>query len=184
MSLVNTWYSVDETNNQFYLVEWTYGILNGGYFNRYQPRILTIPTAPYDLNSFATVLQNLLNGPDKMITSTYSVSRTTNDPNTGATSIALAQNFTILLVQPPGGLPNTANSKVTEVFFPVPEMYIGDPSFYKNYWLFWEDPSRNTGSKPTYDPANPRASTNLLDFPWAVNTWGTPAGPNNFGTVF
>jgi len=131
MSLVNTWYSVDETNNQFYLVEWTYGILNGGYFNRYQPRILTILTAPYDLNSFANQLQNLLNGPDKMITSTYSVSRTTNDPNTGATSIALAQNFTM----------------------------------YQNNWLFFEDPSSNTSRRPTYDPANPRATTNLLDLP-------------------
>ena len=95
-SLTNTWYSVDDTCNQFYLVEWTYGLLNGGGFHRYQPRILTIPTAPYDLNGFATVLETLLNGPNKMVTGTYKVSRTTNDPNTGATSIALAQNFTIL----------------------------------------------------------------------------------------
>ena len=119
-----------------------------------------------------------------MITGTYKVSRTINDPNTGATSIALAQNFTSVLNQPEGGLPNTATSKVTESFFPVPDKFIGDPEWYKNKWLFWEDPTRNTGARPKYDPNNPRATTNLLDFPWAVGTWGTPAGPNNFGTVF
>jgi len=170
-SVTNTWYSVDETCNQFYLVEWTYGFLNGGGFNRYQPRILTLPTAPYDLNSFAVALENAPNGRDKMLTGTYKVSRTTNDPNTGATSIALAQNFTIVLNQPEGGLPNTATSKVTESFFPVPEKLIGDPNWYQNYWLFWEDPTRNTGARPTYDPFNPRATTNLIDFPWAVGTW-------------
>jgi len=118
-------------------------------------------------------VENALNGPDKMVTGTYKVSRTTNDPNTGATSIALAQNFTIILNQPVGGLPNTANSKVVEQFFPVPDALIGDSDWYTKNWLFWEDPTRNTGAKPTYDPHNPRATTNLLDFPWAVGTWNS-----------
>jgi hypothetical protein len=63
MSLMNTWFSVDETNNQFYLVEWTYGISGGNSFNTFRPRIITMPVAPYDINNFAT----LLNGPDKSL---------------------------------------------------------------------------------------------------------------------
>ena len=114
-----------------------------------------------------------------MATSTYSISRTT-----GATSIALAQNFTITMVQPAGGLPHATNNTVTELFFPVPANYIGDNGWYKNDWLFFGNPSRNTGSKPTYDPANPRSTTNLRNFPWAVGTWGTQAGLTMRGTVF
>ena len=67
LSLMNTWFSVDETNNQFYLVEWTYGISGGSSFNTFRPRIITMPVAPCDLNSFLTQLQSLLNGPDKSL---------------------------------------------------------------------------------------------------------------------
>ena len=83
MSLMNTWSSVDDTNNQFFLCEWTYGISGKDIFITFQPRIITMPIAPYDINSFATQLQTLLNGPDKSFKSTYSVSRTSTDPTTG-----------------------------------------------------------------------------------------------------
>ena len=38
MSLSNTWFSVDETNNQWYLVEWTYGISGKDIFNTFRPK--------------------------------------------------------------------------------------------------------------------------------------------------
>ena len=53
---MNTWFSVDETNNQFYLVEWTYGLDGGNTFNTFRPQIITMPVAPYDINSFLTQL--------------------------------------------------------------------------------------------------------------------------------
>ena len=43
LSLMNTWFSVDETNNQLYLVEWTDGITGQDMFNRFRPRIITMP---------------------------------------------------------------------------------------------------------------------------------------------
>jgi len=101
LSLMNTWFIVDETNNRLYLVEWTYGISGHYSYTWFRPRIISMPIAPYDINSFATQLQTLLNGLDKSLKSTYSVSRTSNDPTTGATSVALAQNFTITLTDVP-----------------------------------------------------------------------------------
>ena len=53
MSLSNTWFSVDDTNNQWYLVEWTYGISGKDTVNTFRPRIITIPLEPCDINSFA-----------------------------------------------------------------------------------------------------------------------------------
>ena len=107
---MNTWFSVDSTNNQFYVIEWKYGAQGQSIFNTFQPRIITMPVAPYDINSFATVLQTQLNGPDKFITGRYVVSRTSTDPATGITSVALAQNFSILIADSPHG--------VNELFFP------------------------------------------------------------------
>ena len=118
MSLMNTWFSVDETNNQFYVIEWRYGAAGTSAFNAFQPRIITIPGAPYDINNFLTTVQERLNGPDKFIHGRYMVSRTSTDPATGITSVALAQNFTILIVDSPRG--------ENELFFPVPEKYVTD----------------------------------------------------------
>ena len=121
---MNTWFSVDETNNQFYIIEWTYGATGQQVFNTFQPRIITIPAAPYDINSFLTTVQTQLNGPDKFIHGHHVVSRTSTDPATGITSVALAQNFTILIADSPQG--------ENERFFPVPEKYLKDPNWYKN----------------------------------------------------
>ena len=55
---MNTWFTVDETNNQVYMVEWNYGIEGQSTFNIFQPRIITMPIAPCDINSFATQLQS------------------------------------------------------------------------------------------------------------------------------
>ena len=35
MSLMNTWFSVDETNNQLYLIEWRYGATGQQVFNTF-----------------------------------------------------------------------------------------------------------------------------------------------------
>ena len=123
-SLMNTWFSIDDTNNQFYVIEWKYGTQGQTIFNTFQPRIITMPIAPYDINSFATQLETALNGPGKFIHGQYVVSRTSTDPKTGITSVALAQNFTILITNSPHG--------VNELFFPVPEMYLKDPIWYRN----------------------------------------------------
>ena len=64
---MNTWFSVDETNNQFYVVEWRYGTDGQTIYNTFQPRIINVPIAPYDINSFATAMETALNGPDKYI---------------------------------------------------------------------------------------------------------------------
>ena len=80
MSLSNTWFSVDETNNQLYMVEWMYGLQGHETYNVFKPRIITVPVAPYDINSFAAQLQTLLNGGDKTIKGDYTVSRTSTDP--------------------------------------------------------------------------------------------------------
>ena len=103
MSLMNTWFSVDETNKQFYVIEWRYGATGQQVFNAFQPRIITIPAAPYDINTFLTAVQTQLNGPDKFIHGRYVVSRTSTDPATGVTSVALAQNFTVLIADSPPG---------------------------------------------------------------------------------
>ena len=173
MSLMNTWFSIDDTNNQFYVIEWEYGAQGQTISNKFQPRIITIPAAPYDINSFAAVLQAQLNGPDKFIKGQYVVSRTSTDPTTGVTSVALAQNFSILITNSPHG--------VNELFFPVPEKYLRDPSWYQNYWEYWLD--QNPPNKPTYSVENPRSICNVLEFPWKHDTWGEPAPPANFGTV-
>jgi len=47
VSLMNTWFSVDETNKQFYVVEWRYGTDGQTIYNTFQPRIITMPIAPY-----------------------------------------------------------------------------------------------------------------------------------------
>ena len=160
---MNTWFSVDETNNQFYLIEWRYRLQG----NNFQPRIITIPAAPYDINSFAAVLQAQLNGADKFISGHYVVSRTSTDPATGVTSVALAQNFSIVLTDSPSG--------VNELFFPVPEKYLRDKSWYANYWQYWLN--QNPPAKPTYNVDNPRSICNVLEFPWKHDTWGEPAPP-------
>ena len=132
-STINSWLSVDETNNQFYLVEWTYGVENSQVFNIVRPRVLMLPIVAYDANSLVSQLETLLNGVDKMVISTYQVTRSLNDPDIQATSKSLLSNFTITLVPPAGGLPHGANHLVKETFFPVPDMYLRDPTWHTNY---------------------------------------------------
>ena len=42
LSLMNTWFAIDETNNQFYVVEWKYGAQGHTSFNMFQPRRRTL----------------------------------------------------------------------------------------------------------------------------------------------
>ena len=51
----------------------------------------------FDANSLAAELETLLSGPDKLLTSTYKVTRTLNDPNIQPTSKSLASSYTITL---------------------------------------------------------------------------------------
>ena len=113
-------------------------------------------------------------GGDKFIQGRYVVSRTSTDPSTGITSVALAQNFTILITDSPHG--------INELFFPVPEKFLRDPSWYQSYWLYWNN--QNPPNKPTYNTENPRSISNVLEFPWKHDTWGEPPPAANFGTVF
>ena len=73
---MNTWFSIDNTNNQFYFMSGDMGRTGRLFSTPSSPRIITVPVAPYDINSFATVLQSQLNGPDKFIKGHYVVSRT------------------------------------------------------------------------------------------------------------
>ena len=119
----------------------TYGLQGHETYNVFKPRIIKVPVAPYDINSFATVLQSLLNGGDKTIKGDYTVSRTSTDHNTGVTSVALAQNFTVTL----SGVP----ANVGAAFHFPTDAYVKDKSWYNNHCMFWNKPENNPGSKPT-----------------------------------
>ena len=95
LSTINTWLSVDETNNKFYLVEWTYGLKDGEMFTHFRTRILEIPIVAYDANTLATQLETSLNGSNKLVISTYKVTRTLSDPNVTVNSMSLLSCCTI-----------------------------------------------------------------------------------------
>ena len=42
-SSINSWLWVDKSNNQFYLIEWPYGVKNTKYFNTYRPESSRYP---------------------------------------------------------------------------------------------------------------------------------------------
>jgi hypothetical protein len=91
-SAINSWLSVDETCNQFYIVEWSHGTKHGNIFNNFRPRALTLPIVAYNANALATQAHTLLNGTDKMVTSTYTIERTLSDPTVKAASKTLMAN--------------------------------------------------------------------------------------------
>jgi len=132
---VNSWYTIDATNQNIYLIENPSG-------STYKGRITQIKINPYDSDSFANAFQDALNA-NKTVAGNYTVTRSTSNSSASAIGSASFRFYTVSLAG--GGkfsLPNLA--------------HLQDPTYHQK-WL--ELPGQ------AYDINAIRSSNDLVEFP-------------------
>ena len=133
---VNSWYTIDDTNQNIYVVENP----SGGTYNA---RTTQIKAAPYDSDSFASAFQDALNA-GKTVAGSYAVTRSTSNSSSSAIGSAAFRFYTVALTG--GGkfcLPNLAN--------------LQDPIYQRDKWL-------SLYHGPAYNLDSIKSSNDLVEF--------------------
>jgi len=135
---VNSWYTIDDTNRNIYLIEY----YTDNNKTKYAGRITQIKPGPYDSDSLATAIQDALNS-NKTVTGSYAVTRSTsNVTSASAIGSAAFRFYTVTLTG--GGQ------------FSLPDLaHLSDPA-YQQDWLALPGAA--------YDINSIRSSNDIVEF--------------------